>query len=178
MDEPYIGEIRPIGFSYAPKGWAICNGQSLPITQNQALFSLLGTQFGGDGRTTFNLPDLRSRIPVGTGTLPGGATYPQGQAAGSEQVALTQAQLPAHAHPYTGTLQTSNSAEALLPTGQLPASDSGLNQYVAGPSNTTMAVTVAGTTSTVGAGQGHENRQPFMALNYVIALVGVYPTRQ
>lgn len=177
MDEPYIGEIRPISFTYAPKGWAFCNGQSLPINQNQALYSLLGVQFGGNGTTTFNLPDLRSRVPVGTGQLAGGSSYAQGTGGGTESVTLTQNQMPTHMHPFTGSLQTSDSAEQVSPANNLPAAG-GFSQYVSGPSNTIMGNIISGSTTNAGSGQGHENRQPYTALNYVIALVGIYPSRQ
>ncbi|GAB2866384.1 phage tail protein [Hymenobacter ruber] len=177
MDEPYIGEIRPIAISYAPRGWAFCNGQLLPINQNQALFALLGTTFGGNGTTTFALPDLRSRMPVGAGALPGGGTYSQGQVAGTETVTLTQAQIPAHTHQVTGTLKTTDSPEGGNPAGFLPASDSTRKQFTDGAANAPMAAAVTGTTANAGASQGHENRMPYTGLNYVIALVGIFPSR-
>lgn len=177
MDEPYIGEIRLTSFPYAPKGWAFCAGQALPIAQNQALFALLGIQFGGDGRTTFNLPDLRGRLPVGSGPLSGGDNYTQGSTGGSEQVALTQAQIPVHQHAYSGALQTSGAAEQVSPAGNLLAAG-GFAQYVGGAVNTAMGPTLAGLTTAVGSSQGHENRQPYTAVNYVIALQGLFPPRQ
>jgi microcystin-dependent protein len=175
MDEPYLGEIRPIAISYAPKGWAFCTGQLLPIAQNQALFSLLGTTFGGNGQTTFGLPDLRGRIPVGTGALPGGNPYIQGQQGGQENVTLTTAQIPAHTHTVTGTLQTSDSPEADTPVNNFPAAF-GRKQFTDGAANAPMA-TLAGTTGSAGGSQPHSNRQPYLAINYVIALVGIYPSR-
>ena len=99
MSEPFIGEIRMFGFSFAPQGWALCNGQLLPISQNTALFSLLGTTYGGDGRTTFALPDMQSRVPVCQGQGPGLSSYAEGLAGGAETVALVAAQMPGHAHP-------------------------------------------------------------------------------
>jgi microcystin-dependent protein len=175
MDEPYLGEIRPIAIAYAPKGWAFCTGQLLPIAQNQALFSLLGTTFGGNGQTTFGLPDLRGRIAVGTGQLPGGSTYIQGQQGGQENVTLTTTQIPAHTHAVTGTLQTSDSPESDTPVSNFPAS-SGRPQFTNGAANAPMA-TLAGTTNSAGGTQAHPNRQPYLAINYVIALVGLYPSR-
>ena len=99
MSEPFVGEIRMFGFGFAPQGWAPCNGQLLPINQNQALFSLLGTTYGGDGEATFALPDLRSRVPVGQGQGPGLSAYAEGQAGGAETVTLTATQMPGHTHP-------------------------------------------------------------------------------
>jgi microcystin-dependent protein len=176
MDEPYLGEIRPIGISFAPKGWAFCNGQLLPLAQNQALYSLLGTTFGGNGQTTFGLPDLRSRIPVGAGQGPGLSPYTQGQVGGTEQVTLLATQLPQHTHPFTGSLQTSPDQDEGNPNQQLPAVGT-LNQYSNGTKNTAMGGTISGTTTSIGGSQGHENRMPYQTLNYVIALVGIYPSR-
>jgi len=175
MDEPYIGEIRPISFHYAPKGWALCAGQLLPINQNQALFSLLGIQFGGDGRTTFGLPNLMGRVPVGTGQLADGNNYTQGTTGGVEQVQLLQSQIPAHQHTVTGTAQTTSSQDETSPSGQLLGPGI-LNQYSNGPANAQMAATT-GQTASLG-GQPHENRAPYVAVNYVIALTGIYPSRQ
>jgi microcystin-dependent protein len=176
MDEPYLGEIRPISIAYAPKGWAFCAGQLLPINSNQALFSLLGTTFGGNGVQTFGLPDLRSRVPVGTGSLSGGSNYMQGQIGGSESVTLQGAEIPQHSHPFTGTLQTSADQDDGNPNQMLPAIGT-LNQYSNGAANATMAGTVSGNTAPVGGNQNHENRQPYLALNYVIALQGIFPSR-
>jgi microcystin-dependent protein len=176
MDEAYLGEIRPISFTFAPRGWAFCNGQLLPINQNQALFALLGTQFGGDGRTTFGLPDLRSRLPIGTGQLQGGSNYVQGQMAGTEGVKLTSAQMPQHNHQVAATLNVSNSADEQKPNSQLPATGT-LNQYSNGPANVAMGGSLGGNTTPVGGSQPHENRQPYLAINYVIALQGLFPSR-
>ncbi|RYY14457.1 MAG: phage tail protein, partial [Cytophagaceae bacterium] len=115
MDSPYLGEIRSIAFGFAPKGWALCNGQLLAVNQNQALFSLLGTTYGGNGQTTFALPNLQGRVPVGTGQLPGGTTYTLGMMAGTESVSLQQGQLPPHTHAVTGTLQAGSGADDSSP---------------------------------------------------------------
>jgi microcystin-dependent protein len=177
MDEPYLGEIRPISTNYAPRGWAFCAGQLLPINQNQALFSLLGTQFGGNGQTNFALPDLRSRVPVGSGQLPGGTTYVQGMVAGNESVSLQVNQIPAHSHPFTGTLQTSADLEETTPVGNFPAKG-GAPEYSSGPGDTAMlSGPLAGNTGPTGGSQPHENRQPVLGINYVIALTGIYPSR-
>lgn len=177
MDEPYIGEIRPIALNYAPKYWAFCNGQQLSIQQNQALFSLLGTTFGGNGTTTFALPDLRSRIPVGAGASTSGSTYSQGQIAGTEGVTLIANQIPAHVHQVTGTVQTSDFAEATTPANNVPAVE-GHAQFTNGAANAQMGSAAAGTTGNTGGNQAHENRQPYLGINYVIALSGIYPSRQ
>ncbi|MDO7851419.1 phage tail protein [Hymenobacter convexus] len=176
MDEPYLGEIHLIASNYAPSGYAFCNGQLLSIAQNSALFSLLGTQFGGDGQTTFALPDLRGRIPVGPGASPGGSFYTTGQQGGSEGVVLSLQQMPAHTHPVSGTLQTSNTPEADDPANNLPA-DGGRAQYSSGAADAPMTG-ISGNTGVAGGAAAHENRQPYVALNYVIALTGYYPTRQ
>jgi len=177
MDEPYIGEIRPVSFSYAPRGWAMCNGQLLNINTNAALFSLLGTQFGGNGVTTFGLPDLRGRAALGKGQQPGSTAYTQGDTGGVEQVALNGNQVPSHTHTYTGALQTGSEAITPNPKSAFPAAQVAM-LYTNGPANTAMGTTIAGDTSSVGNGQGHENRQPYLALNYVIALTGLFPSRQ
>jgi microcystin-dependent protein len=178
MDEPYLGEIRTIAIPYAPKGWLFCNGQTLPINQNQALFSLLGTTYGGNGTTTFNLPNLQSRVPVGVGQAPGLSPYTLGQMGGAESVALTQAQLPQHTHPFTGTLKTGGEADEVAVTGNYPATGS-LQQYSNGPKNAIMGTntSVSGTTTNQGSGAPHENRQPFIGMYYVIAVQGLYPSR-
>lgn len=164
MSLPFIGEIRLLSFSFAPKGWALCNGQLLPINQNQALFSILGTTYGGDGRTTFALPDLRGRTPLHVGE---GVNL--GERAGSESVTLTQAQVPPHAH----TLAVSSQRASLDdPAGSYWAADASQSRY-ATSSDTTMA---GGLVSTVGGGQPHENRQPLLALTFAIALQGIFPS--
>lgn len=177
MGEPYIGELCQIAYNYAPNGWAFCNGQLLPISQNQALFALLGTTYGGDGVTTFALPDLRGRVPVSNGQLAGGSFYNLGQTGGLDSVTLDTTQLPAHSHPITGTLQTAEFGDPGSPQGNLLASDANA-QFGAGPANTTMGSFAAqGTVGNTGGNQPHENRQPVLGLNYVIALQGIFPSR-
>ncbi|RAK67980.1 phage tail protein [Hymenobacter edaphi] len=178
MDEPYIGEIRAISFPFAPKNWAFCNGQTLPINQNQALFSLLGTTYGGDGVTTFKLPNLQSRVAVGSGQGPGLQNYALGQMGGNETVALTLDQMPPHAHVVSGTVQAATSADESSPVGNFPGGGN-LNMYSSGPKNATLgtANSVKGQTSAQGGNQPHENRQPYLATYFVIALTGVYPSR-
>lgn len=169
MEEAYLGEICLISFKKLPKGWALCDGQALPISENQALFALLGNQFGGDG-TSFNLPDLRSRVPVGAGS-----GYGQGSMGGAESVVLSPEQMPTHTHSLIGTLQTSQDLEDQSPVGNFPAKGNA-PQYSSGPANVTMLPRpLTGDTGPAGGGQAHENRQPVLALNYVIAVSGTNP---
>ena len=166
MAEPYMGEIKIVGFNFAPKGWAVCNGQVLPIAQNQALFSLLGTTFGGDGRTTFALPNLQGRAPVHVGN-----EVPLGQSAGEERHTLTIGEMPAHPHPAFGT---SNGPAAGSPVGNVWATLTATqNPYSQAP-NATM---VANAIQMAGGGQPHSNMQPYLVLTFVIALQGIFPSR-
>ena len=168
MAEPFLSEIRIFSFNYAPKGWALCNGQLLPINQNQALFSLLGTTYGGDGRVNFALPDFRGRVPIHQG---GGLLI--GQSAGEEFHTLIQSELPAHNH----FLQASTKdASVTAPTNNILARSVNANLFAANLSGGTVAMQ-AGTVTNVGGSQAHENRQPFLTLNFSIALQGVFPSR-
>ena len=172
MSQPFIGEIRSFGFNFAPRGWAMCNGQLLSISQNAALFSLLGTIYGGNGTTNFALPDLRGRFGLHLGQGPGLSNYPQGQAGGSESIALTTGQIPAHNHPVNCS---SNGGTFTTPVGNVWAPDgTGTAVSYANTANAAMAGNAIGLT---GSGQGHENRQPFLVLNICIALNGIFPTR-
>jgi microcystin-dependent protein len=165
--DPFLGEIRMFGGNFAPQGWATCDGQILPIAQNTALFSLLGTTYGGNGQTTFALPDLRGRLPVHIG---GGLTI--GQAGGSETVILTTTNLPAHTH----TANAASAATTLSPAGQYWAADPGANvaPYAAAPDGSVMSGTAIGAQ---GGSQPHANMQPFLAVTFIIALEGIYPSR-
>lgn len=165
MSDPFLGEVRAVSFGYAPKGWATCDGQLLPINANQALFSLLGTTYGGDGRTTFALPDLRGRAAVHTGS----ATQ-LGQRGGEEAHTLSAAELPAHSHSLTASNQRASLDD---PSGATWASAASGNMY-AGAAAGAMAPTAL---ATAGGGQPHNNMQPSLVVNYVIALVGIYPSR-
>lgn len=176
MDEPFIGDIRPVAIPFAPRGYAFCAGQLLPISQNQALFSLLGTTFGGNGTTTFALPDLRSRIVVGSGQLAGGSSYLQGQTSGVEGVNLLTTQIPSHTHQVTGTIQSSDSTDFGDPANNLPAAG-GRSQFSGGAANAPMAAAATGTSGSAGGSQAHDNRMPYLGINYVIALQGIYPSR-
>jgi microcystin-dependent protein len=164
VGEPFLSEIRMFSFVYAPRGWALCNGQLLPINQNQALFSLLGTTFGGDGRVNFALPDLRGRVPVHEG--PG---YTLGQAAGEQAHTLSQAEMPTHTHLLSGT---PSAGDTPIPTGNYLAAAN--NQYAAPSDLTTMNPS---SVSDVGGSQAHLNMQPYLTLNFCIALQGIFPSQ-
>lgn len=169
MSEPFLAEVKIVGFNFAPRGWAQCDGQILPIDQNQSLYSLLGTTYGGDGRTSFALPDLRGRTPIHVGQNDGGTNHSLGSKGGTETHTLTVSEMPSHDHAWQGTDATGDSP---VPTGNLlGAYDNG---YRAG---TDLVDPVSGTVANEGGGQGHTNMQPYLALNFVIALQGVFPPR-
>lgn len=164
MAEPFLSEIRIMSFGFPPKGWALCNGQLLPINQNQALFSLLGTTFGGDGRVNFALPDLRGRLPIHVG-----GSHTLGERGGEQAHTLSAAEIPTHVHVVQAsstTGNTANGANNLLATvpGRL---------YTDASNTTTLA---PGTITSVGGGQAHLNMQPFLTLNFSIALQGIFPS--
>jgi len=169
---PYIGDIKMVGFNFAPRGWALCEGQLLPIAQYNALFSLLGTTYGGDGRTTFALPDLRGRAAVGAGTGPGLTNRRQGAKFGQEFITLSLANLPAHTHQVFGTTTTGTSDS---PANALYADTKRLDpEYGTG---TPVAMSPSMTGFTGGASQSVINLQPSVGIYYVIALEGLYPSR-
>lgn len=166
MSEPFLAEIKIVGFNFAPSGWAQCDGQILPINQNQALFSLVGTTFGGDGRVTFGLPELRGRTPV----HPNGGTVRWGTKTGEENHTLSVAEIPPHSHRL---MASKGGADASRPKSALPAHSDVLT-YTAGGGAPMSSQAV--TTHSAPA-QGHNNMQPFLVLNFVIALVGLFPSR-
>jgi microcystin-dependent protein len=171
--EPYIAEIRIFGGNFAPQGWAFCNGQTMSIDQNEALFNLIGTTYGGDGVSTFNLPDLRGRLPIHQGQGLDLSPYVIGGKGGTEQVAITLAELPSHTH----TAQAAKIGNTDTPAGNYPATDPAGNvaQYKA---NTTENATMAGTAiSQTGGGVAHSNIQPVLAVSYIISMFGVFPSR-
>jgi microcystin-dependent protein len=168
VSEPFLAEIRIVGFNFAPRGWAFCDGQILPINQNQSLYSLLGTTYGGDGRTSFALPDMRGRTPIHVGRSNGGADHLLGQKGGEETHTLSTQEMPSHDHALQAA---SANAGAPIPMGNLLGAFS--NGYRAGTDLTDL---VGGTVANVG-GQGHENMQPWLALNFCIALQGLFPSR-
>ncbi len=165
MADPFLSELRIMSFVFAPKGWALCNGQLLPINQNQALFSLLGTTYGGDGRVNFALPDLRGRTPIHTGGQIGALL---GQRAGEATHTLTSSEMPTHTHIAQGS---NNDGDNVIPTGNVLGVVAGLY----GPSAALTSLNPASVTN-VGGSQPHENRQPFLTLNFCIALQGIFPS--
>lgn len=165
MGTPFLGEIKIVSFGFAPRSWALCNGQLLPINQNQALFSILGTTYGGNGQTTFGLPDLRGRAP-----LHRGSQNILGTKAGEEAHTLTQSEMPAHQH-FVQAMPTAGTS--LNPTGNVLANRA--SEPYAAPNN--LAPMLAGTTGNVGGSQAHNNLQPFLVLNFCIALQGIFPSR-
>lgn len=172
MAESFLGEIRIFAFNFPPKGWATCDGQILSIAQNTALFSLLGTFYGGNGVNTFALPDLRGRTPVHMGQGPGLSPYVLGEKGGAESVTLLQSELPSHTHPAAGNSGPGNS---LVPTGCVWAADAGGSaQYATTEPDVTLSGYAVGVT---GGNQPHENRPPFLTLNLCIATIGIFPSR-
>ncbi|EWT02091.1 tail collar protein [Intrasporangium oryzae NRRL B-24470] len=168
MSDPYIGEIRMFGGNFAPVGWFFCEGQLLPISEYDALFNLIGTTYGGDGQSTFALPDLRGRIPVHAD----GAGYVQGQAGGVESVTLTTQQIPAHTHPVAGSSAT---ASVTSPTGNVPATTAGVTVFAYGTDqpHTTLHPSSAAPS---GGSQPHDNLQPYLCISFIISVFGIYPT--
>jgi len=171
MSDPFVAEIRMFGFNFAPRGWASCDGQVLPISQNTALFSLLGTTYGGDGRSTFALPDLQARLPLGTGQGPGLSDRQLGESGGSASVSLLAQEMPAHTHGLSGTPSptgTSPAGALLAPTA------TGAAAYRTPGATTAMA---GGSVGPAGGGQPHENRPPMLSVMFCIAMQGVFPPR-
>lgn len=167
--EPFIGQIQLFGFAFAPRGWALCDGALLPINENSALYALLGTIYGGDGRTTFGLPDLRGRAPIHFGNGPGLTPRTIGERAGRESVTLTTNEIPAHGHGVQGSAGASSKS----PSGLVPGFNSATSAYAVAD-GTKMAT---GMVEQSGGSLPHDNMQPYLALNYCIALVGIFPPR-
>jgi microcystin-dependent protein len=167
--EGFIGEVKLFAGNFAPRNWAFCDGQLLPISQNQALFSIVGTMYGGDGRTTFALPDLRARVPVGVGTGPGLSTVTQGQKQGSETATLTTAQLPSHEH------KLDNVAEVDIKTSPGNTNNKTETQKVLTPVTTAGSTTV--TTTNTGGSQPVSIKPPSLGLRYIICITGIFPSR-
>jgi microcystin-dependent protein len=166
---PFIGEIRMFAGNFAPAGWAFCDGQTLAISENDALFTLIGTMYGGDGEETFQLPNLQSRIPIHFGTGTDGVNYTQGELAGVESVTLTGQQIPIHTHTMLGS---SNAANTGNPTNKVIAQSANVTYMIV--SDPTVQMNAAAVTP-IGGSQPHENCQPFLCINYIISLFGVFP---
>ena len=172
MSEPFVAEIRIFGFSFAPKGWAFCNGALLSISQNTALFSLLGTTYGGDGKSNFALPDMQGRVPLHPGQGPGLSLFDLGESGGEEIVTLLSNQIPAHTHPANCTNAVGTSYD---PTGNVWSTDgAGNNEYGSGPVAGQMSPSAVLPT---GGSQPHDNIQPSLVMNFCIALQGIFPAR-
>jgi microcystin-dependent protein len=167
--EPFIGQLQLFGFNFAPVGWALCNGQLLSISANTALFSLLGTMYGGNGQTTFGLPDLRGRVPLHYGQGPGLSTYTQGEVGGAESITLNKNEIAPHTHGAQGSAAGTSKS----PSGLVPGYNDAAPSYGA-PDGTAMHPGMIGPNA---GGQPHENRQPYLVLNWCIAVEGIYPSR-
>jgi microcystin-dependent protein len=169
MSEPFLAEVRIVGFNFAPRGWAFCDGQILPINQNQSLYSLLGTTYGGDGRTSFALPDLRGRTPIHVGSS-NGSNHLLGQKSGEETHTLSANEMPNHTHAFKASNTTGDSP---IPTNNVLASS--LNEIYRAASD--LINMNSGAITSVGGSQAHENMQPYLTLNFCIALQGLFPSR-
>jgi microcystin-dependent protein len=172
MSSPYIGEIRMFGGNFPPAGWAFCSGQLMPISENDALFTLIGTTYGGDGQETFGIPDLQGRVPIHAGQGPGlSQTYQIGEKAGSETVTLTAQQIPTHNHQFQVSQSGGNQNS---PSGGLVASSTTIPCFVPGPATAAMA---ANSIVAAGGNQPHDNMMPFLVVSFIISLFGIFPTQ-
>ena len=172
--DPFVAEIRIVPFNFAPKGWAFCDGQILPLSQNTALFSLLGTTYGGDGKSNFALPDLQGNAPMHPGQGPGLSLHDLGETGGSDTVSLLESEIPAHSHPLMASTTTASKPS---PVGNaLTRAGAGGTPYVA-PAGAPLASFGAAALAPSGGDQPHNNMQPYLTLNFCIALQGVYPPR-
>lgn len=170
MAQPYVGEIRMFAGNFAPAGWMFCEGQLLPISENETLFQLIGTTYGGDGQSTFALPDMRGRLPVHWGTAPGLQAYTIAQSSGVEEVTLTTQQIPVHNHPL---VVSNNVAGQTNPQGNLLAQSTQATLYISDQPNVPMAAYVVGPT---GGSQPHTNMQPYLCVDFIISLFGIFPS--
>lgn len=171
MSEPFVGEIRMFAGNFAPRGWAFCDGQLLAVSQNDALFSLLGTIYGGDGRTTFGLPDMRGRLPIHAGTGPGLSPRRLGAKGGEEKVTLTVNQMPSHTHPLQASRDPATNPNPEGNTvGEVLTGDPFIEDQAFDPMASTSITNVGGSRS-------HTNLMPFLCVHFIISLVGIYPSR-
>jgi microcystin-dependent protein len=172
MAQPYVGEIRMFGGNFAPAGWMFCEGQLLPISENETLFNLIGTTYGGDGQSTFALPDLRGRLPIHQGTDPAtGTTFTLAQTGGAESVTLTVPQIPAHTHPWLAANVVANDPN---PTNNVVGESSAITMYQNGNPATPMSPLAIGS---AGGSQPHDNFQPYLCLDFIISLFGIFPSQ-
>lgn len=169
MAQPYVGEIRMFGGNFNPAGWEFCNGQLVPISENETLFNLIGTTYGGDGESTFALPNLQGRVPIHQGTAPSGNTYQMGEAAGVESVTLTTNQIPSHNHAVLASNSVSNNAS---PAANLIATPATARIYASVAPTSQMAPNAV---TPEGGSQPHENMQPFLCVSFIISMFGLYP---
>jgi microcystin-dependent protein len=165
MAQPYVGEVRMFAGNFAPAGWMFCEGQLLPISENETLFNLIGTTYGGDGESTFALPDLRGRIPIHQGN-----GFILAETGGAEEITLTVSQIPSHSHPLLATTTVASDAS---PNGNLGGQTSTFDFYQTSPANTPMAPQ---SISSVGGSQPHTNFQPYLCVNFIISLFGIFPS--
>jgi microcystin-dependent protein len=170
VSDPYVGEIRIFAGNFPPNGWAFCQGQLMPISENETLFNLIGTTYGGDGQETFGLPDLQGRVPIHAGTQ-SGVTFVIGEQAGTESVTLTTNQIPAHSHPLVGS--TANASDP-NPSGNVLATSTVVQPYAVESVSGNLVPTCIGPT---GGSQPHDNMQPYLAISYIISLFGIFPTQ-
>jgi microcystin-dependent protein len=177
--DPFLAQVIMFAGNFAPRGWAYCDGALMAINQNQSVFALLGTTYGGDGRTTFGLPDLRGRVPIGPRQGPGLSSYNQGQKGGAETAPLSAAQMPSHTHTATATVHaTSTNGNQTGPTAHVPANDPREDQFSDGTPDVTMnGAMVTVSNANTGGGGTHANVQPYLAINFIIALSGTFPSR-
>ena len=171
MSSPYVGECRLVGFNFAPVGWALCNGQQMPISEYDTLFNLIGTTYGGNGQTTFLLPDLQGRAPVHQGTGLGGVVFVIAQNGGQENVTVTVPQMPSHSHPLVAS--SANGNANLFQNQVLAGSSSAVYQNSPDPKATMNAASITST----GGSQPHSNLQPYLVMNWIISLFGIYPSQ-
>ena len=181
MSQPFIGQIQPFAFNFAPRSWALCNGQLLAISQNTALFSLLGTTYGGDGRVTFALPNLQGRVPMHYGTSPGNSTYALGEEGGVQNVILDLTQMPSHRHSFSGTTAAADSkrpvAGSAYATTTTAASVSPGDNFYAPTANPVVTAINPNTLATAGGNQPHTNLQPCLTISWCICMFGIFPSR-
>ncbi len=170
MSQPFVGEIRMFGGSFAPAGWAFCDGSLLPISENETLFNLIGTTYGGDGQETFGLPDLQGRVPIHFGQGPGiTQNYQQGEQGGTESVTLTTQQLPTHNH---GWLASNDPSNSILPASNVVSTPLNITPYFAGAASVALN---AQSLTPQGGSQPHDNMMPFLCITYIISLFGIFP---